>query len=76
LGLVALRGPIPKRSSQRRRRNVTDVPVDVVVVRVCERPHCDAVVGHVRYDPEGRWCALGHEQAVPVKVEVRTERKQ
>lgn len=58
---MGVRGPIPKRSSQRRRRNSEPAP-QPVVVQACERPRCDCVVGHVRYDPAGRWCSAGHEQ--------------
>lgn len=56
------RGPIPKRSDQRRRRNKLVEPVEIVFVRVCRRVGCRCVVGNVYYDPDGRWCVAGHAQ--------------
>lgn len=56
------RGPIPKRRRLGHISQAQRNARDVVVVRHCNRPGCDAVLGHVRYDPDNRWCQLGHAQ--------------
>lgn len=66
---MGFRGPIPQRSTQRRRRNKPlGLPVEVVIVHVCRRDDCRAVVGNVYHDPDGRWCAAGHDQRIPDDV--------